>query len=350
LPAFHKSDKKRCPDYQKRYRVVADHHLTARLRFRHLQLVEEVERWGSLSGAAPALGLTQPALSKALKEIEDMLGFMVFDRGPRGLRKTAQGAIVAQGASLLLRELRHLHAEAISAGGEGKLSGILRLGTSGFLAVGFLPIVVARLGAASPPLAVQVREENVPRLFQSLLAGELDALISVYNSEVMASADRDVLFEAISEERYVVIAPPAHSLARRGPTSWEILAEASWVLTRAPSLVRGYVEDSFRRHGLMPPAPVCETDGPVTAARMVAAGVGISAVPESTARDAIQSGGVAPIELQVVLPSATLGLVYRVPWAKHPRIQMLRQALGMRERCTLADFGDTLIGKGSSQR
>lgn len=309
----------------------ADHHLTARLRFRHLQIIEEVERRGSLSAAAPALGLTQPALSKALKEIEDMLGFVVFERGPRGLRKTAQGAIVAQGASLLLRELRHLHSEAISAKSEGKLLGLLRLGTSGFLAVGILPIVVARLAAASPPLAVRVREDNVPRLVQSLLAGELDALISVYNSEVMASAERDVLFEAISEERYIVIAPPEHPLARMGPVSWDTLAAASWVMTLAPSLVRGYVEDSFRRHGLMPPAPLCETDGPVTATCMVAAGVGISAVPESTARDVIQRGGVASVELQFVLPTATLGLVYRVPSAEHPRIKKLRQALGMRE-------------------
>ena len=73
-------------------------HLLARLRFRHLQLIAEVERTGSLSRAADALSLTQPALSKALKEVEGMMGFEIFHRGTRGLQKTAQGAVVVNGA------------------------------------------------------------------------------------------------------------------------------------------------------------------------------------------------------------------------------------------------------------
>ena len=96
-----------------------DAHLLARLRFRHLQLIAEIERTGSLSASAAALNLTQPALSKALKEVEAMLGFRLFNRGARGLQKTAQGEIVMHGAILMLREVEHLHAEARSAGPDG---------------------------------------------------------------------------------------------------------------------------------------------------------------------------------------------------------------------------------------
>ena len=113
-------------------------HLLARLRFRHLQLIAEVDRTGSLSRAAEVMMLTQPALSKALKEVEGMLGFAVFDRGSRGLQKTAQGAVVVQGALLMLRELQHVQVEAEAAGAQG-VSGLLRLGTSAFIALSRLP-------------------------------------------------------------------------------------------------------------------------------------------------------------------------------------------------------------------
>jgi LysR family transcriptional regulator, regulator of abg operon len=304
--------------------------LLARLRFRHLQLIAEVERTGSLSRAADVLSLTQPALSKALKEVEDMLGFAVFHRGPRGLQKTTQGAIVVQGAALLLREMRHVHAEAAAAGAEGQWAAVLRLGTSAFIAVSLLPPVIARLTTFSPPVAVRLREDSAPRLFEALLAGDLDALVTVYNPDVMASAAAGaVRFEKLSEEHYVVIAPPGHALARARSVSWQTLADAAWVLTRKPSLARVFVEDSFRRHGLAPPTPLCETDGPVTAARLVAAGVALSSVPESMAHDALRNKTIRLVKVQTPLPSATLGLVYRTAAADHPRVALLRQALNL---------------------
>ncbi len=232
---------------------------------------------------------------------------------------------------MLLRELQHVQLEAAAAGSGGEVSAVLRLGTSAFLAVGMLPPVIASLTALAPPMAIRLREDNVPRLFEALLAGDLDALVTLYNSDVMAStASREVQFEKISEERYVVIAPPGHPLSRVRSVTWSVLAGEPWVLTLKPSLARVFVEDSFRRHGVAPPAPLCETDGPLTAARLVAAGVGLSSVPESTAQEALRSGVVSLIRLQTPQPSATLGLVYRTAAADHPRIFLLRQALKLR--------------------
>ena len=302
--------------------------LLARLRFRHLQMVAEVELAGSLSKAAVKLSLTQPALSKALKEVEGLLGFALFKRSTRGLQKTPQGAIVMRGATLLLKELRHFHAEAEAAGPEGRIAAVLRLGAPAFLAVSLLPTVVARLAAARPPMTVSLYEANVPKLFESLLGGDLDALVTVYNPDAMSrAAGHGVRFEAIGEEDYVVIAPSAHRLARARSVDWRALVDESWVLTRKPSLARVFIEDTFRRHGLQPPAPVCETDSPVTSARMVAEGVGLSTTPISTAREAERSGRIRQVRMKSSPPSATLGLVYRTAAADHPRIAMLRQAL-----------------------
>jgi LysR family transcriptional regulator of abg operon len=303
-------------------------HVLARLRFRHLQLIAEVERTGSLSRASQVMSLTQPALSKALKEVEDMLGFEIFHRGPRGLQKTPQGTLVIHGASLLLRELQHVRAEAEAAGAEAGVAAVLRLGTSAFIAVSLLPRIIALLTGQVPPVAVRLREDSVPRLFEALHAGKLDALVTLYDSDLMASTSgRDIRFENILEEAYVVIAPAGHRLARARAVSWEELAHVPWVLTMKPSLARVFVEDSFRRHGVTPPVPLCEIEGPVTAARLVGAGVGISSVPESTAQEALRSKAVSLVKLQSPQPTATLGLVYRIAAADHPRIALLRRAV-----------------------
>jgi len=309
---------------------VSGNHLLARLRFRHLQLVTEVDRTGSLSRAAEVLSLTQPALSKALKEIEDMLGFSIFHRGSRGLVQTEQGAVVVRGAHLLLRELHHVHEEADAAGSNTRAAAVLRLGSSAFIAIGLLPPIISRLTRMDPPVAVKVTEDNVPRLFETLIAGKLDALICLYNSDVMASqAGRDMRFEKLGEEPYVVIAPAGHRLSKARAVTWRMLAEERWVLTRKPSFARVLVEDSFRQHGVATPMPVCETDGPVTAAKLVAHGVGMSSVPASTAREHVRSKAVSLVRLQAPQQTATLGLVYRETSIDHPRIARLREALNL---------------------
>ena len=76
-----------------------------------------------------------------------------------------------------------------------------------------------------------------------------------------------------------------------------------------------------------PPPALCETDSPVTNARLVAEGVGVSSVPVSTAREAERGGRVRRVRLQAPQPSAMLGMVYRVVAAGHPRIALLRDAV-----------------------
>jgi LysR family transcriptional regulator, regulator of abg operon len=74
--------------------------------------------------------------------------------------------------------------------------------------------------------------------------------------------------------------------------------------------------------------PVCETDSPVTSARIVAQGVGVSCTPDFTAKEAEQSGQVKRVRVCTPPPTAILGLVYRTTAQAHPRIQSLRDAIG----------------------
>ena len=152
----------------------SDARLATRLRFRHLQLLLALQRGGSLRAAAQTMNLTQPALSKALGEIESAFGVPLFDRTARGLTPTARGRVALHGAALLLAELGHLQQEVTGA----EPAVLLRVGAPPFVAQGYLPPVFARLTAAPVSMRVVLLEERVPLLLRALAAGEVDALVS----------------------------------------------------------------------------------------------------------------------------------------------------------------------------
>lgn len=305
--------------------------LFARLRFRHLQLVAEVERTGSLRAAATALHLTQPALSKALKEMEGMLGFALFTRTARGLARTAQGAVFIHGAHLLLDEMRHVRDEANAAGPDARAAAVLRIGAPPFVAMSILPAVLLKLAARVPPVLVKLREDRVPQLFGALLAGEVDALVTIYTTEALAAgAGKALRYEKLADQDYAVIAAPAHPLARARRVPWSRLATERWVLAAKSALIRDVVEENFLREGLIPPKPVVESTSPVTNVKLVAAGLGLSAVPAASMREAERSGEVTRLRVHPPIAPTAVGLIYRASAASHPRVALLREAFGRR--------------------
>jgi DNA-binding transcriptional LysR family regulator len=301
-------------------------HLLARLRFRHLQLLEALAARGSLRAAAQALRQTQPALSKALHEVEGMLGFALFERTPRGLRPTLQGEVLVRGASLLIAELEHLRHEADSL--QGRAQAVLRLGAPPFIALSLVPDVLGKLLERTPPVFVRLTEERVPRLHELLRAGELDALLSTYSLEPEdAPGDSRLRREKLFDARNVVIAAPGWRGPRR-PT-WKALAGEPWILAGRGSFIRRLIEEMFLREGLSAPQPIVQSASPMTNVRLVAAGVGLSAVPATAAADALLAGRIVQVQPRPKLPAAPVALVYRPETASHPRIAALRDALAL---------------------
>lgn len=300
--------------------------LAARLRFRHLQLIIEIKRSGSLRAAAQKLNLTQPALSKALAEIESAFGFPLFTRTPRGLTPTAQGDVALRGSVLLLQELAHVHSEA-SAGSSAQLQ--IRIGAPPFVAQGFLPGIVAQLSRRKPPVQVQLLEERVPMLMDMLTQGMVDALITSYPLERPAQDGIPLQYEKLFDSAFAVIAAPGHPLANGRTVSWRQLAEEPWVMPSKLSMARRLIEESFMREGVLPPVPLVESTSPVTNLRLVAAGVGLSATPADLARQAQASGQVKLLRVSPKMQSGPVALIYRAG-VDNPRVDMLRAILKLK--------------------
>lgn len=306
--------------------------LVARLRFRHLHLLVTLREGGSLRAAAGVLNLTQPALSKALAEVEGAFGFALFVRSARGLVPTPRGEVAIRGAALLLRELAHVGAEASA----DPAVTLLRIGAPPFVAQGTLPAAFVMLMAGESPVRVQLMEERVPMLVQALVEGRLDALVTSYPAEMPEAAGQQLRYEKIFDAEFAVIAPPGHPLARARKVDWQQLATARWIMPARISMVRRVMDEAFRRAGVVPPQPAIESTSPFTNLRLVAAGLGLSAVPESTLRIARSSGEsmasseVARVRVHPPIPAGPVALVWRDVPHENPRVRLLRHALGLR--------------------
>lgn len=297
--------------------------LASRLRFRHLHLLLALEAGGSLRAAAQTLNFTQPALSKALAEVEAAFGLPLFTRTPRGLSPTAHGLVTLRGARLLLEELAHVQAEAAAA---GETAAIVRVGAPPFVAHGYLPHVLARLAGSTPRVHVELREERVPVLLQALAQGQVDALVSSYPADTPASLATALRYEKLFDTEFAVIAPPSHPLARLRRVDWPMLAQHEWIMPARTSMVRRVIEDNFARAGAVPPRPVVESTSPVTNLQLVAAGVALAVVPLATLSNAALERRVARLRVSPDIAPGPVALISRVG-PPNPRVDLLRAAL-----------------------
>lgn len=149
-------------------------YLDQRLRLPLLRLVDAVAAHGSLLKAAAALGLSQPALSKGLHELEELLQVRLFERHARGMRPTPAGIVLVRSARRVLAELRRLDEELDELVGAG---GTVALGALPVTAVGVLPGALVRLKASHPELKVRLRQGRTEELLPLLAAGELDVIV-----------------------------------------------------------------------------------------------------------------------------------------------------------------------------
>lgn len=309
--------------------------LVGRLRFRHLRMLVELQRCGSIGKAAACLHLTQPALSKTLKEVEGAFGFEIYRRGPRGLQATIQGQAVLQGAAVLLAELGHVH-EAALASVEQPWA-VLHLGAPPTVAMGILPSVLARLRAGVIPVRVRLREDPVPVLFDALVAGELDALLTSFTPAAFAARGPvRLVYERCVDHAYAVIAPATHRLAARRTVAWQDLLQETWILPDPALLARQGLESHFLQAGIAVPEPAITSNSPATNVQLVAAGLGISAVAESMTGAEERLGRIARLRVPLGSRRVPTALVYRAGSASHPLLQQLRKAVSATRNADVA--------------
>lgn len=259
-----------------------------------------VAKTGQLVRASEQLHLTQSALSKQIKGLEDELGVLLFVRTPAGMVLTSAGRRLLPLAAKAVDSAREM--AALAASMRGTVSGALRLGT-------IVDPESIRLG---PLLAALVH--YYPQLDVSLLHGISGGVLKLLQEGQVDACfylgplrDADIAVRLLALEHYVVVGPAAWQERLRHAT-WNDLAAMPWLATPAGSSQHGLVEAMFAERGLTC-RTVVEADQEASMIELVQTGVALGLIRERIAASALRNGGA------VVWPGARLpcplSLLYR---------------------------------------
>jgi LysR family pca operon transcriptional activator len=150
-------------------------YLDQRLRLSMLRAVDAVESHRSLLKASQVLGITQPALTKGLRELEDVLQTRLFDRHSRGVRPTDAGLLFVQTARRILAEVHRFEEELDQRASPS--GGTIALGALPVAAAGVLPGALARLKSTDPHIQVRLQQGRTEDLLPLLASGEIDLIV-----------------------------------------------------------------------------------------------------------------------------------------------------------------------------
>ena len=192
--------------------------------------------------AAESVGLTQPAVTKAVRDLEGDLGVALFERGNRGVTPTIYGEALVRHAHRVLAQLVHA-AEEIDDLAHGA-GGRVAIGTLLAASAWLLPRAIARLRAERPRVVVDVVEGTHDRLQPMLARGDLDMVVGRLSEFRHRAGVRQ---EPIYSEEIVILARPAHRLAHHGKLSLADLQEADWILPPPETTLRRQLEKALLR-------------------------------------------------------------------------------------------------------
>jgi DNA-binding transcriptional LysR family regulator len=224
-----------------------DERIGQRLKLRDLYVFRTVAQLGSMGKAAARLAVSQPAVSKAISDLEHVLGVCLLDRSPLGVEPTVYGATLLKWSATIFDNLRQgvdeIEFLADPAAGE------LRVGTTETMTGSLLPAVIDRLSRQHPRMLFAVLQAPlVAEQYRDLRERNTDLFLGPL---AIPMADEDLDIEILFEDSVVVVAGANSNWGGRRKIDLAELIGEPWVLP--PFLLGPMVREAFRRKGLEPP-------------------------------------------------------------------------------------------------
>ncbi len=244
---------------------------------KHLAQLSAIVEAGSFQIAADRLGLTQPALSRNMKTLEERLGATLFNRDGRksvpnalGLRLSRNGQAIR-----LAEEQASVLAEQSAQGAVGEL----RIGAPPIVAGRFLSSAMARFIRQNPNCVVEMRTGLVHELRTMLERGQVDLVLGPQN---LADLSESLNFEPLIEDRVGIMCRAGHPLALRKQVMPSDLEAQVWLAHSRGSLLRQQTEAAMMASGVASMHIVCETDSIRSVLEIVADTDLITTLPRAT--------------------------------------------------------------------
>lgn len=293
-----------------------------RLKTRHLLLLLHLYEQRSVLRAAEAANMTQPAASKLLAEMEDLLGVPLFERHARGVEPTWYGQVLIRRARSALSEIGRAQDEiaALRSGrtGQAAIGTVVNPGTN------LVPQAVAALKRDFPDILIRIEMDYSRPLVAKLLDGQLDIVVG----RIMgAEGSSELEFEPLADEPHSVIVRAGHPLAGRSRVSYGDLVEHGWIMPPDGSVLRSRLDAVFLEHGLVPPQNIVETTSLPVTIHLLRHSDMLTALPAESVAPYLQTGQMLVLPIALDVRMEFFGIIRRRDQLLSPGAERVLEAL-----------------------
>jgi DNA-binding transcriptional LysR family regulator len=294
----------------------------ARVRTRHLLLLAGLGDHRNMRRAAAELGMSQPAATKLLQQLEEALSTKLFTRHARGMEPTLYGEVMVRHARGVLSDLAYARDElaALAEGSSGKVS-------VGAVA-GAVPVLVTRaivrVKRDAPRVRISVQVDSSDALIPGLLRGDLDVVLGRVVGQFSSTA-LDVV--PLQGEPMCVVARELHPLRRKKNLTVRALLPLTWILQPHGSAMRRRVEAALQEAGITELPDILETSSILATTALLQATDMISVVPFDVAQHYGSQGFISILPVRLPVNMEQLGLITRRGTEPSPAVRSFVEAL-----------------------
>ncbi len=257
---------------------------------RQLRIFQSLVETRNFSRTGDTIGLTQPAVSRSIDELERALGVRLLDRTTREVELTEAGRSLAARVDRTLDELDSMLEEV--AGLAQADGGKVRVGSSPTLSAYLMPECIAHCARDMPRVQFILQDRIQQIVLESVRSGEVD-----FGVVIEPALSEDLVTEEILQDPFVLVAPEKHPLAKAKTAKWSALDGFDLVLLDSASGSRRLIDTALEQHGAK-----CEVRQELGHAasvfRMVETGIGLSVMPALS----IPRGGIPGLAFRPLTP------------------------------------------------
>jgi DNA-binding transcriptional LysR family regulator len=274
------------------------------LKHNQLRALVAIAEHGSLRAAAKTVCLSQPALTKAIREFEQDLGVPLVARGARGAQLTQFGRAIYTRAKLILSEMQHARDDVYRLSGlEG---GVVSCAVTPLISLKYMPRAIRMFRKRMPTTRLSVQEGFLTQAIAGVRDGSLDFAIAILDETKISS---EFHFRPLLEAELIISARRGHPLANA--RSIFELGGAEWMLNTTPESIGRVLQDYFVAMGAGAPRVVMECSSFSASFSMSANSDLLSCCPKAFLESPWFSGGVVAVPVSEALPRVTVGIVSR---------------------------------------
>lgn len=292
------------------------------LKLKHLVLIDTLARTQNMHVAAEQMKLTQPALSKMLRDLEDMLGFALFERLPRSMKPTELGEQVARYAQVTLNDTRNFVAQInkLRKGGHG----YLKVGTIFAATFNVLPEAITLTKEQRPLLSIEVVEQTSDNLLQMLKRKEIDLMIGRFTEDHYRQLFD---FRSLGPEPFVLVVNPRHPLATARAIDPAELSRWPWILYPTGTPIRARIEQAFHEHGIPLPDNTVDTISMPTFLQLLQSGPAVAMLPAPMVQPHLDTQALCRLDCAFAVAALDFGIITRKGDPLPPAAAMFSETL-----------------------